>query len=303
MRSLALTAVAVAAVLGLGRVALAQTDPDELFPRRGGDDDESVFPGREAGPGDACADEGLLAPIALGLRDSGLDTTREACTETALRGSLRASALIDSGDFYGTLVGSLFAEARFDHLAGVEVALGARVLDWRFAQTAVFPERELAVGPLYVGGHRAADSRWFGRAVTIGHSLRFEIPGTDTGYEPVTVAAAPAYHVSMATSERTRVHGRVAALLWAALPDAGVETRAALSTGFDGALALGDHVSVIAGTEVQGGWYDAGLDHVLLRGGARVGFGESRIALGVVAPLFGEERTNLAGAVTFTRRR
>jgi hypothetical protein len=57
---------------------------------------------------------------------------------------------------------------------------------------------------------------------------------------------------------------------------------------------------VTAGVEAQTGWYGAGLDHLLVRGGLRVPFRcRARLHLGAAFPLLGDERTDVVGELSF----
>lgn len=235
-----------------------------------------------------------LAPSSLALRGSGLDLNRVACGVDGFNLGTRALATIDSPEFYGTLSGSLFVDYRMLHESGFEFSVGARLVDYNFTQSAVFTDAELAFGPVSLGVLHPQQRRWWGQPVVTSVALRFEVPLTHTGGQPLTVAASPAFFLTMMPFSTLHVHARAAGLLWSVLPESGPDSRSALLVSSDVAYAPFSHFAVTAGTEVQGGWYDFGLDHLLVRAGVRAVLGQdSAIEVSAAIPFYGADRTDL----------
>jgi len=231
----------------------------------------------------------MLAPSAVSLRDTGLDQNRSACAMDAISIGTRTQATIDTPNFYGTLGASLMLDYRYLHAAGFEFSVGARLLDYRFAQSAVFTEGEFSVGPISVGVLRPRSTQWWGIPVAIGHAIRFEVPYTNSSDENLTVAASPTFLVTLTPASTFHIHSRIAALLWSVLPEAGADSRAALLASTDIAYAPASVFALTTGIEAQGGWYGVGLDHIQARAGFRTG-------IGAVGALEVSAGTTLAGA-------
>ncbi len=236
----------------------------------------------------------LLAPASLSVRDTGIDQNRAACAADGYSLGARALAIIDTPAFYGTLSASLFGQYRWLSAAGYEFSVGARIVDYRFAQSAVFTDAELALGPLSVSALRPRATTLWGRAAVIAHSMRFELPLSNSSDENLKVTASPAYLLTLMASDSLHVHGRVAGLLWSNLADSGVDARAALLASADLAYVPLSAISLLVGADVQGGWYGLGLDHVLPRVGMRVAIGdEGAVEVSAGSALLGSERTDL----------
>lgn len=235
-----------------------------------------------------------LAPSALSQRDTGLDRNRVACGVDGMSIGTRAHATIDTPNFYGTLTASLFLDYQWLHTSGFEFSLGARLIDYRFAQSAVFTEGDFALGPISVGVLRPRRTRWWGQPVVSSHAMRLEIPGTNSSDESLAVAASPQLLVTMMPSSRLHLHGRLAALLWSVLPESGADSRAAVLASADVAHTPLSRIAVTAGLEAQAGWYGLGLDHIQVRGGWRFRIGEAgALELSAASALAGAERSDL----------
>jgi hypothetical protein len=244
---------------------------------------------------DPCADPLLEAPLAPALRDTGLDRTRGACLSSAVDTRARGAAAVDRPEFYGTLAGSLFVERRFLLLPDLELQAGARAVDHRFAQDAVVTASETALGPVWLGATIGDRRRPGGRLLRLAYGLRFELPYTDSNYiDTPVVAARPEAAAALALARTLALHGRLAGLLWLARPPDDVDTRRALVASTDLVWAPWRVLAIGAGVEAQAGWYESGLDHLLVRGGLRAPLGcRVRIDLAAAAPVAGEERTDL----------
>ncbi len=247
-----------------------------------------------AGPAraDLCADAQDSAPARVPLRDSGLDVARPVCPEQAMMIDVRGIALIDTPGFYGTLTGSTFFGLR----AGddrVELEGGMRVIDFRFVQNAVVTAHELAVGPVWIALTHGYPGRFLGRDAVWSWTGRLDLVATDRGSSVTTAAAALSAQGLLPLRRRLRLLGRVAALGWTAAPIDAPDGRVALSAAGDVNWQPRHRLALTGGVEVQGGWYGARLDHLLVRGGVRVRVGGYRLELSAAAPMLGAERTNL----------
>jgi hypothetical protein len=234
-----------------------------------------------------------LAPASVSLRDTGLDQPRMACAVGSLEVGARSFALIDEPNFYGTLSASLFVDYSILHATGFEFGVGARVIDYRFAQSAVFTTSELAVGPVHFSALRPRRSTWFGVPTVVGHGLRLEVPFSNSSYRDFTLAASPTMMATMFMSEKMHVHGRLSGLLWSIIGDKGADSRAALVASSDIGYQFLSFASLVAGAELQAGWYGLGLDHALVRGGFRFGVGQGAIELSAAGAPLGEERADV----------
>jgi len=242
----------------------------------------------------------LLAPASLSLRDTGLDSPRVACGATGYGAGTRAFALVDTPNFYGSLSASLLVDYRYLTSTGFELGVGARLLDYRFTQTAVFTTADLTLGPVHVDVVRPARSNWWGKPLVLSHALRVEIPRSNLSDDNIVVALSPSIMSSMFVSPAVHWHSRAAALLWTALPDSGPDGRAALIVSSDLAYSPLSFASLLVGTEVQGGWYGLGLDHLQVRGGLRIATGEfGAVELSAGTAIAGEERADLIGWIGY----
>ncbi len=241
----------------------------------------------------------LLAPSGISLRDTGFDQNRVACAFDGYSAGVRAQATIDTPNFYGTLGASLMLDYHWVNISGFEFSLSARAADYRFAQSAVFTDGDLQAGPLSFGVLRPLKKRWWNIPTRVGHSLRFDIPRTNLADNSVTVSASPSLLATLMPSSNFHVHGRISALLWSVLPEAGADSRAALLTSLDASYAPASVFSLVAGAELQGGWYGLGLDHLQGRAGLRFGVGSGAIELSAASVVAGSERSDLVAWIGY----
>ena len=292
-------AAPIAALVGPGaavRAAHAQPDwlPPEVKERRAR---------AEARPQGPCADP-LLQPLAPPVRDSGLDQPATPCLRRELSVRARGTALPGAAGQDDTLLGSLLIDLRLRPLPRLELTIGARAIDHPISQDAAVGESETAIGPLSLGVAAELDRRTLaGRPLHLGWALRFDVPYTDSSTDDVPVAAAsPQLTAAWAASRRLVGHARLAALLWLARPPDDVRTRRAAALSTDWVFAPARVIAIGIGAEAQTGWYEAGLDHLLVRGGLRVPLGcEARLELSGAAPILGEERADLLVLLGLTR--
>lgn len=250
---------------------------------------------------DPCKEPDGNGPARAPLRDTGLDVARPVCPEDAVFVDLRGSALVDTGDFYGTLSSSALAGVRVRRQR-IELEGGVRVLDYRFAQNAVVTARELAMGPVWLALTRVHAARLLGREAAWSWTGRLDVPGSDLGYGVTTGAAALSVQALVILGERLQLFGRMAALGWLASPIDDPEAHGAVAAAFDLGWRAGHRVRLTAGAEAQGGWYGAGLDHVLVRGGSSLRVGSFRLELAIAAPVAGAERIDLVIVLGLARR-
>jgi hypothetical protein len=210
---------------------------------------------------DTCTE--LLGPASLSFRDTGLDQSRAACGADSLAAGARTFVLVDKPEFYGTLSSSFFLDYRILHETGFEFGIGARVVDYRFAQSAVFTADEFSFGPIHLDALRPDKRNWFGKPVVLSHAMRVEVPFSNSSDESFTLAVSPSVLASLFVSEKMHIHGRVAGLLWSVLPESGPDSRAALlssldlsyaplSFGFRIAAGRGAAIELTAGTALLG---------------------------------------------------
>lgn len=232
----------------------------------------------------------LSAPASLSLRESGMDRPRSACASNSFSIGTRASALIDTPNFYGTVSASLFLDWHFVHRTGFEFGVGAKMLDARFVQSAVFTDTEFNVGPLYLTIAKPKPKTWWGKPVVVSHALRLNIPVTTTSDENLTVSASPSLSASLSLTRSLDLHSRLSALLWSTLPKSGADSRTAVQSSIDLGYSPASFLSLLVGGEAQGGWYGLGLDHLQARAGLRVSAGSTgAIELSAAQVLAGEE--------------
>lgn len=252
----------------------------------------ATVPQRKAEAEPHCA--ASLAPSAVSIRDTGLDRNRVACGASGFRAGTRAFATIDTPNFYGTLSGALFLDYRLLTASGFEFSAGARFVDYRFAQSAVFTDGEFSVGPISLGVLRPQRKSWWGVPVVSSHGLRFELPLTNSSDQNITVSASPTALVTMMPSSQLHLHGRLAGLLWSTLPESGADSRAALIASTDVAYAPVSFLAATAGVEAQGGWYGLGLDHLIARGGLNIPIGDDNaLQLSIAHSFAGAERADM----------
>jgi hypothetical protein len=252
----------------------------------------ALAPAAAAEPHALC-DGGDFEPASVAIRDTGIDAARSACTRAAIRFRARGLAEVATDDFFGTVSSSLFAEARWLILAGVELEVGARLVDYRFAQNAVLSDDEIGAGPIIAGIGQARPLRRFGKAAMWAPRLRVEVPRTNSALDATPFSASPSATLTLIWSDATRTHSRAGLLLWLARGPTGLDSRAAAAVSTDVAWRR-SWLTLTAGGELQAGWH-RDFDHFLARGAVRIG-GDIGVDLAAGAPLFGAERTN--GVVT-----
>jgi hypothetical protein len=239
--------------------------------------------------GTARAECDLEEPAAIALRENDAGAPRLPCAVKRFDVRLRGGALIDLPEFYGTLDAAVYLGVRWP-VGRVELSVAARVVDWRFVQNASLQATELGLGPVSAGilvPLRAG--RWH-----LAPSLRLILPFTDTAYDVPAGTVEAGFHAGLRASLRVTLLGGATFHTFVTSPPGTVHARGALALSAGTGLELARWFRVLAGVEVAGGWFGAGLDHLLVRGGLRfVSRRAGSFDLVVAAPLAGEERTNL----------
>ena len=239
----------------------------------------------------APCDDSVLDPVATPIRDVAIDAQRAACLRD--EGSVHAggSALVDNPGFHGVLSGALRVAGRTRVRDRLELGATVQLIDATFVQNAVNKATHVTIGPVTLAAAFAAASD-ADLALAIVASL--ELRGTRLNEDTVRTSGEVTAVVTAELAPCTRLHGRFGGLWMLAASTAGDTERVAFRAGVDVAHRLRRAVSFQLGAEVQTGWYGGGLDHVNLRAGVlfvvRRGW---RGAIGIGAPVGGEERTNV----------
>jgi hypothetical protein len=235
-------------------------------------------------------------PAALGVHELWLGAPRTPCTLRELRVEARGQAAVDVPDFYGVLGASSLVGVRWPE-SGLELGAELFLAEWRFAQNASVKSTELALGGAAAGVLRTFRA---GNAIAWAPALRVVFPIANRA-RPTSAGAIEA-----------ALHGAMTAWRWLDLEaHAAAATALTYDDGFDGR----GFVSAIAGAgvrpsrafhagvgvEVAGGWYGV-FDHVLARGAARFRISRHELSIGVLVPLAGPERTDVAFSLTWALR-
>ncbi|MCE9579842.1 MAG: hypothetical protein K8W52_42385 [Deltaproteobacteria bacterium] len=246
-----------------------------------------------AGP----CDDALVEPLGLGVRDARFDRGISPCVRDELGASVDGGATIDTPGFYGTLAGALRLDGRIALDLRIELGVAARVLDATFVQTAVIKVTELGYGPLEAHVSYGDDASFRGRPLRWAAIALVDVPWTQESQATRSGGAQLALAATWALSPRWTIAARVAGLGWYASSLAGVTGRAAGALDGEAIVRAARRVALGLGIDAQAGWYGAGLDHVLVRIGARVRVAARwRLELIAGAPIAGAERAD----VTFT---
>jgi len=292
----------IAALLVLAFAPDARAQPDWLPPEVKHPSPSSPFGEPTQGDADDPCRDPLLAPIAPPVRESGFDSVATGCLRARWSVTARGAATRDTPD--GDLAaGALFLDLSRLLLRDLEIAAGARAVVTRHADMDTNEEDDLDAGPMYLaatgglGVHHPG-----GHPLRLAWRLRLDLPWTDTTYDSTAVvAASPQLAASLGLTPSLAIHGRIAALLWLIRPPDDVQTRRAVVGSIDLVAAPWRVLAVSAGGEAQTGWFEDGLDHLLVRAGLRIPFRcRARLHLGAAFPLAGDEPQDAVGELSFT---
>jgi hypothetical protein len=250
----------------------------------------------------APCEEHIDDPVPLPWREGGVDAPRGACLHAELSARLGGHALIDTPGFYGTLGGELTLAARVVESSWLEWGLGLRLLDGVFVQNAVLSVTELGYGPVSAHVAIGADGSLAGRRARRAAYVRADVPFTRASLDSHSGALQLGVAETLMLGPRLRLHAHVAVLGWYGASTGGRVTRASVSGSLDAAWRPIRWMTLLAGADVQGGWYGLGLDHVAARVAThwRVrGLWRAEFAAGL--PLAGAERTDLGFALGVRR--
>jgi hypothetical protein len=229
-----------------------------------------------------------LAPASVGVRDAAIDRARSACTGWSESAGLTAQVLIDEPEFYGTLAASASGEVS-TVVRGFEMTWRVRVVDYRFAQNAVVTASELTLGPIEFGMARSVRA---GPRLVWTPFFRIEGLNTRTGHSELTEAVAVGITGTYELGPRLIGHGRLLAHAWVSAPLDDLTWRAAGLASGDVGWSARPWLAVLAGVELQAGWYRSGLDHGLARVGVRFRKCLGTVDIAAALPLLGEERAD-----------
>ncbi len=259
-----------------------------------------------ASPCDAALGRPFTGPAELGVRESGLGVPRSPCRRRELFARLLGAATIDTPDFYGTLVATTQLGVRWPLAlwGGLELSADAAVADFRFAQNASVKASELTYGPFALGLLWEGSLRVLGVPVSLAPALRLVVPASRLGVDGERGAGELALHLGLRPRRWLSLDAHVGALVQLfEAADGGTsqfhQAYAALGAG----IVLRDWLALLAGGEAGFGWYGAGLDHLLVRGGLRFAVGRAgTFDLAVAAPVAGSERTDLLVLLGWSQR-
>jgi len=199
--------------------------------------------------------------------------------------------LIDTPGFYGDLGAGLAISARKRLTRNVEIGARLRAADYTFVQTAVTKATELRDGPLVVRATLATSDASTHVAVTAALELPYTRDSLDTLHTSAHVGAL----VTHPLAERFTLHARLGGATAYAMSAGGSVSRLGFVAGGDVVWRWRPRTAVLGGAELGAGW-NGGFDGVTLRAGMQhvFAFDQGRWlgAVGLGAPLFGNERTN-----------
>jgi len=217
---------------------------------------------------DQC-DDAVVDPVPLGVRDAGFDRSRGACLRTEVLARVGGRALIDTADFYGTLGGDLVVGGRFVDRS-IEWGLALRLADYTYVQNAVIKAGETSYGPIEASAAYGRGAQLAGRELSWAVMLVTELPFTHSTLETTSGALQLGAVVSWALSERISLHGRAATLAWFASSAGGTSGRTAFALSSEASFGIVAGLEASAGADAQVGWYQRGVDHLLVRIGVHL---------------------------------
>jgi hypothetical protein len=126
---------------------------------------------------DPCARRlpGPPRPASFATGDADFASTPAACPHTAASVAGRGTALVDTPDFYGTLLGEVVASGAWarEPDSGWWLTASVAALEWRFAQNATIAAARTDLGPATIAGHFAS---FESRRVRVAPLLRALLP-------------------------------------------------------------------------------------------------------------------------------
>ena len=243
---------------------------------------------------DGLCEEHVTDPVALAWRESGIDAPRSACLHADLGVTLGGRMVLDTDNFYGSLVGTTVASARFLESDQLEWGFALRLLDLTFVQNAVLKVDEVGYGP--ISAHVAYGSR--GRIFKVprrsAYYARVELPFTRSRLDGSTGALQLGVADTWRLTARIRFYSHAAALAWYASSTSGRDFRTAIMGAADVGYAPVHWLGLTAGLDVQLGYFGYDAPVMAVHGSAhwRVK-GLWRVELAAGTPLLGDERADL----------
>lgn len=234
---------------------------------------------------------GVPLPIALTMGPADFGTTPSPCSDPRISLDLRATALIDTADFYGALGADAVLSGTVPLTSRLWLSGAFTVVRYRYAQNATLIASDMGLGPSDLGLHVGVITR---DELRVSTYLRVLLP-TET---PTQYALRTGFEAGVAAMWRPR--SRLTLL-------GGLSVPVELSFLGGHGLAYGGVRASIDATYLVGTWFepvlglearigndpDGALEYVAPRLSLRAHLGRSvGIHLTGMAPLGGIERTN-----------
>ncbi len=234
---------------------------------------------------------GAPLPIALTMGPADFGTTPSPCSDARISLDLRATALIDTDDFYGALGADAVISGTVPLTSRLWLSGALTAVRYRYAQNATLVASDMGLGPTDLGFHVGVITRDDLRVSTY---LRVLLP-TET---PTQYALRSGFEAGLAAMWRPRA--RLSLLGGASVP---VEISflgghgiayGSVRASLDATYLIGTWFEPVLGLEARiGNDPDGALEYVAPRLSLRAHLGRSvGIHLTGMAPLGGIERTN-----------
>jgi hypothetical protein len=160
------------------------------------------------------------------------------------------------------------------------------------------------VGPVFLGVARTFSAPTGRGHLLLVPYLRVSLPLAETSTDLTVFRANAGLGAAVElVPRRLLLHGRVFSLARIDIGGGNVEQRLALGSGIELAYHPAWWFAVIAGPEVQVGWY-GGIDHIIPKLTFRFAPGQSnRLDLALALPVvsLGDERSDLVASLAFSR--
>ncbi len=231
-------------------------------------------------------------PAAFGTGDADFGSTPAACPHFAASLAGRGTALVDTPDFYGTLLGEVVAGGAYAFGDDLWLTASITAVEWRFAQSATIAATQTDLGPATLAAHftsveadRVRVAPFLRALLPTGTRYRYAVRG---GVEPGLAAAVdPGAGLRATAGLSTPVAATVLGdrELWDAAGRLSADLAWAPWTWFEGA----------AGFELRAGNHpDGALESVSAAAALRFAPWRSLgLDLAGVLPLAGSDRTDL----------
>jgi hypothetical protein len=234
----------------------------------------------------------LEGPVPTSFQNGHAGSPRRLCPTTEVSLSANANLIADVEDFYGNIRTSAFLGGSVALGDDAELFLDVELVRYQTVISSL-SAATLGFGHTSLGGTYVV----LRSDVTLGITARATLP-TATGYyrgaRPLALDAG-----LMITNPLARgldVHAEVGVLASVGVGDGPADPRAGLFLIWGASYRPWDWLALVLTADAQF-LHDARLDHVALGGGVRFLIGSVGIDLFFEGPLFGRERTTVAGIV------